>query len=672
MECPQHPVSAAQLAKRMAARQTVFRAAAEWTCAHAPKIREEILQKADLALQGKIRIGGSGQEYCDIGTPPAWKEIRTPDSHYGSDLNRMLHWDTLVKAFFLTGEGRYAQRLVMEALDWVKSCPRPPLPREGESLTNAFYGVDGEVVPWHCLNSGIRLFEFWRQLLEALAGTPFLSDEALTTLAYSMREQAEAIRSVSPRLFPDAHHNHYLMEMLGVLSFARLFPDLPDARDWGKAAAAELERCALAQLSEDGAQIEGCPSYHNGCQYWFCLARQYAADCGTPLSAEADARIRNGFRHAIYATRACGTEMPWGDSHPGFGHIGSALWGLYAFNDSTALAQAARFTPSEAFAERVAATLWQAPDLARFHSAAEAVVPSAIATTPAPSVDSGEDWPRIHWERNVKQVSLRTDWTQQALGLYFAAFSPGHYGFHGHSDPCGFDFCAYGAPLIIDSGCGAYYDSEQRRRSKSAAGHNMLTVSYREPFEYCSSFAYGPQKEGGIDWVREEPRFLAVQGFHRNYDPALHRRALLILDDRLLVVLDSVSELFWLSSVQLYFQLPFETVDALPEGGVRSCGDGVNVAVVTDSELRLAVPPYRLHPESDAPRITTARFDDLNPEHRTALCHATVIAPARAGKELPAIKVEPCRGTPECWECVFTVDSTTYALEWRPDGIVLR
>ena len=647
------------------ARRAQLRAAAAWLCANAPDIRDAILRTAESARCGNVTISGSCGEPCDIGTPPAWKEIRTRDSHYGSDLHRMLHWHALLNAFLMTEDARYAQRVVMEAQDWIASCPRPPLPQNREESLASFYGVSAEVVPWHCLNSGIRLFETWRFMLEVLAGTEHLPQDALSAIGWSMRGQAEAIRAVSPKLFPDAHHNHYLMEMLGVLSWARLFPDMPDAREWGTFAASELGRCALSQLVEDGAQVEGCPSYHSGCMYWFCLARQYAADCGTPLCAEADARIRNGIRWAVQATRPFGEDVPWGDSHAQTGFLRSAFLGYVAFGDTEPLAMAARFVPPEALRKAVVGHLWDAPDPDGLVRMIEA---PGFSTQCAP-------WPATAWQRGVNQVSLRAAWEPAAAGVFFACYTPVHYGNHAHIDPCGFEFSALGRTLLMDPGCAAYFANETRRRIKSATAHNMLTVNFREPFDYCSSFAYAPQKEGYIDWVSEGALHRAAQGRHTCFDPAMHRRAVVLVDGRLLVVLDDVTELYWLSSVQLYFQLPFATVRKT-ERGFFTEEAGVNLALATAGDAVFGEAPVRT--EADAAvgiehPFTTIRFDDWGTSQRTERMYATAALPVEAGRAAGNIHV----GIPQMERCDDGIhvrvdaDGQAYRIIWTDTGVTV-
>ena len=659
------PMSPEAARTRLAARRLMLEKAADWINRHEPAMRAGILAAADLAMEGLIPIDGSeGKPFC-VGNPPAWKEIRTADNHYGCTLNRMPHWSGLLQAYLLTGDLRYARKAADEAENWIDTCPRQPLPQNHEERFG-FYGMAAERVSWHCLNSGIRLFESWRRMLEALSSTEALPPALLGKIARSMREQAEAIRAVSPYLFPEAKHNHYLMEMLGVLSYARLFPEMPEAGDWARHAAGELGRCALAQLEPSGAQSEGCPGYHNGCMYWFCLARQFASECGIPLGEEADRRISNGTRHAVYATRPFGEDLPWGDSYPRQGFVTSALWAGISFGDWEPLVQSLRFTPRETVRRVCLASAWDLPDLPS--------VLDRIADPPRGISTAG--WPRVEWQPEVKQASLRTGWDSDALGVFFACHTPVHYGNHGHADPNGFEFSAHGIVLLADPGCCAYFESETRRRVKAAASHNMLTVNFREPFEYCSSFAYAPQKEGGIDWVKESSLLLAVQGTHRNYEPAIHRRAVALVDGRFLLVLDEVADLFWLSSVQLYYQLPFEKVEVTADGsGAGSRAAGVHVQLSVSAGMACTTPPGWTMPDLAAGLergFTTVRFDDHGASHAKVRAYATLVVPRLAEEEERPLERPEVDGSPACWRIRLRVADRAYEGKWSADGLAVN
>ena len=69
-----------------------------------------------------------------------------------------------------------------------------------------------------------------------------------------------------------------------------------------------------AQVDEQGAQIEGCPSYHNGCVFWFAMVMVYSRKYGFELPASYTERFAKMPLYALYATRPNGTNVPWGDT----------------------------------------------------------------------------------------------------------------------------------------------------------------------------------------------------------------------------------------------------------------------------------------------------------------------------------------------------------------------
>ena len=127
--------------------------------------------------------------------------------------------------------------------------------------------------------------------------------------------QTKILRKVSPLLWPKADHNHFLMECLGILTTALYFPELREAEEWKSFAIDGIERCCLAQLTEDGGQIEGCPSYHNGCMFWFGLAVVLAKRFHFKFSDQYMELFRRNLDYSIYSLRPTGKCVPVGDSH---------------------------------------------------------------------------------------------------------------------------------------------------------------------------------------------------------------------------------------------------------------------------------------------------------------------------------------------------------------------
>ena len=106
---------------------------------HIPDLKNNIIREADLALEGMLILPGSGGSPVFVGNPPMWKENPTPqkDREAVFVLNRMGHWKTLVEAFMLTGDGRYASKVTTEFKNWVQVCQRPAIPVSSAGVYSA-------------------------------------------------------------------------------------------------------------------------------------------------------------------------------------------------------------------------------------------------------------------------------------------------------------------------------------------------------------------------------------------------------------------------------------------------------------------------------------------------------------------------------------------------------
>ncbi len=156
---------------------------------------------------------------------------------------------------------------------------------------------------------------------------------------------------------------------------------------------------------------------------------------------------------------------------------------------------------AEAVRARCVESVWE-----DFGSSGMLAANDKIAATP------GEIFlPVDSWQKDLKQVMLRTDWSHEALSVFFACRTPVNNA-HAHIDPMSFDFTAHGRPLIIDPGRFTYREDADRRDFKSAVCHNTLIINEREPFAYLGSWEYGGAEAGGY---RGGPSTTGVQGRHR-------------------------------------------------------------------------------------------------------------------------------------------------------------
>lgn len=535
-----------------------------------PEMAAQTLRLADEAMRGMLVLPGTGPELHFVGSPPLWQDNPPDDSEYTFHLNRMHHWKTLAEAYTLTGDVRYAEKVVAEWLDWIDTNPCPALRGpDGAYQLSRFEKRS----TWRALEVGIRGYRTWPLVLELLLDSGCITPAFLSRLLACVQLHCRVLYEISPRLWPKADHNHYLMENLGLLTFACQFPELADSEQYREAAQRGLDRCIDVQCTPCGAQIEGCPSYHNGCVLWFALRIVLADQYGLQVPQEYCQKVRGMLRHSIEATRSCGGNFPWGDSHSSEKEtMALAAVACYmAFGDWRDLARARWFYPHSTLVTELRDHLWRLRSLERLggdlaRADAEPLRPDA---------------PCFVWQKDVGQVYLRSGWDKESLSVMTGCRTPVQNK-HAHIDAGGFDFTACGQPLVTDPGIYTYAEGEARHHFKGSLWHNCLTVDGKDMWEYRGSWNYGPQKPGAIVWAQSGPGLAYAVSRHSNYEPVTATRVLALVQDSWLLVLDKAQGLAAGQRVEVGFHLDRTEVLSERDGVLTQRAGAPNVRLVGD------------------------------------------------------------------------------------------
>lgn len=328
-------------------------------------------------------------------------------------LNRHHIWVALARAYWATGEEKYAKEFVFQLNDWVRKCPVPD-----DS------GNQGET--WRTIEQGIRMGQMWPEVFYRFLTSPSFDDESIVTMVKSMAEHAQHLMKFYTT------GNWLTMECNGLMHVGVLFPEFKDAAEWRKTAMDRLYTELDKQVYPDGAQIELTTGYHQVALWNFEGAWQIAHLNGVEVPKDYTVKMEKMFDYNLDAS------MP-DESLPGLNDASRIdLHGIFG--------QSLEFFPDRKDYK------WMA---------------TAGKEGTKPTVGSIA----LPWSGHMV---MRTGWDPNDLYMLFDA-GPFGYG-HQHEDALSFVIYAYGKYMLVDPGTYPYDSSEWRKYVLSTRAHNTIMV----------------------------------------------------------------------------------------------------------------------------------------------------------------------------------------------------
>ncbi|NOU66163.1 hypothetical protein GC096_19170 [Paenibacillus sp. LMG 31461] len=611
------PISTRELLANLQSRLEPMKLKSAYISEHMPELARETIANAEEAYKGMIILPGTGGVREFVGNPPCWLERRHNDNEFLWQLNRMTHWQEMLEAYSLTRDDKYGRKVIEEMLDWMETV------EIHEDMADYPVGYFSQCHPLRALELGIRCYKTWPLVLEHLGHTDMFTEEVLEKYLVAVYKQIKILRKVSPLLWPKADHNHFLMECLGILTTALYFPELKEAEEWKSFAIDGIERCVSAQLTEDGGQIEGCPSYHNGCMFWFGLAVVLAKRFHFQFSDRYMELLRKNMDYSIYSLRPTGKCVPIGDSYANHLAVLGAVYGYMALDDPIWLGLAANLIDYQLIVQEASKHVWRALDVKKLHDDLRALQDKQVECVKLTTF----------WNRTLHQAIIRSGWDSKALSFLFTCRSPVQNE-HAHIDLMSFDFTALGKNMVCDPGFFCFRDDEDRRQFKSTNFHSTLLIDERDHFEYLGSWKYGPQKPGGIYNVEDRGFYQVASAYHLNYEPVVHHRHIALVDDHMLVIADQVEGLDQ-QDVERYFHLDFTEVE-VGSDAIIATSDIANLAIYSYPSEEVNLLPGRLSDGNDVARAATrVRFHGKQSGTATYL---TVLVPYK-GDQRPVLDI---------------------------------
>ncbi|HZH71768.1 MAG TPA: alginate lyase family protein [Mariniphaga sp.] len=195
-----------------------------------------------------------------------WNTRPVPDMEWVWQLNRMSFWESMGRAYWQTGDEKYAREWAAQLIDWTLKNPND----------------EEHKYAWRSIEAGIRGYR-WTGIFQRFIDSPSFTPEVLVAFLNSCYDHAEYLMTKYT-----TRSNWGLMEAEGMAFIAMTFPEFADAEKWRNEAFRRLNNEINIQVYPDGHQRELAMGYHLGCIGWFMrtyeLARLNGIEDAFPVS----------------------------------------------------------------------------------------------------------------------------------------------------------------------------------------------------------------------------------------------------------------------------------------------------------------------------------------------------------------------------------------------------
>ena len=379
---------------------------------------EQDLRYADDALK-HVFVGQPSYPGHFCGDDIDWYTSPVADREWLWQLHRMVFWDAMGRAYWHTGDEKYAREWCLQFADWARKNPH--------DAQHAY--------AWRSIEAGLR-GSTWIEVFQRFLDSPAFTPDILVTFLDSLSEHARFLQATYTQ-----KSNWGLIEAQGLAFIAMVFPEFKDADAWRAEAIRRLVAEIDGQVYPDGMQRELSLDYHIGCIYWFLRPYELAVTNGRKQEFPA------GYNRRIEQMSAVIMQLAFPDATtPQFGDGWTGKAGKL-----------------ESPLRRFAAPFHRKDLLYVASGGKEGTPPAATAYA---LEQSG-------------LYSLRSSWDTNAICLVLKCGPDG--GWHSHPDNGTFELYAGGRHLMPDSGCYIYSGDDQGRRwFRQTAVHQTLTLDGRD------------------------------------------------------------------------------------------------------------------------------------------------------------------------------------------------
>ncbi|HEX9426046.1 MAG TPA: alginate lyase family protein [Pyrinomonadaceae bacterium] len=436
-----------------------------------------------------------------------WSQLNFLDARIAGDkkitweLNRHQYFLTLGRAYWLTGNERYAEVFVSHVTSWMDQNPPKLGINWASSLEIAFRSIS------------------WLWALQFFEKSPSIDPAVLLRMVKFLYLNASHLETYLSTYF--SPNTHLTGEALGLFYIGLLLPEFRDAKRWYERGLQILISQLPRHVKPDGVYFEQSSYYHRYTTDFYTHLAVLLRINAMRLPQELEPKLELLLDHLMHITRPDGTSPFFGDDDGGR----LVLLDDRPANDFRSLLStgAVLFNrPDYKFVAGAAAeeTLWLlgAAGLRTFD-----LIP---AQQPA---EESVEFPEGGY------YVMRDDWSSTANYLLFDC---GPHGVancgHAHADALSIELAADGRTLLVDPGTFTYTGGKEIRDwFRSSVAHNTLTVDRKSSSILADTFSWKTATPcERMAWIEHE-RFTYVCGRHFGYEhlakPGTHTRTILFL-----------------------------------------------------------------------------------------------------------------------------------------------
>ena len=513
-----------------------------------PQAERQILETADLIAEGTFNL--LGLRKLKLGNKIDWhlepiSGKRTPLRHWSQlnyldatvagdkkiiwELNRHQYFFTLGRAYWLTGDERYAKVFVSHITSWMNQNPPKLGINWASSLEIAFRSIS------------------WLWALRFFADSPSLSPDLLVRVSKFLYLNASHVETYLSTYF--SPNTHLTGEALGLFYIGLLLPEFKDAARWRNLGLEILVSQLPRHVQPDGVYFEQSSYYHRYTTDFYIHLAILLRLNGLAPPPELEPRLKLLLDHLMYITRPDGTTPFFGDDDGGR----LVFLDQRPANDFRSLLStgAALFNRSDykfVAGEVAEETLWLL-GVKGLHNFDQ--------ITPQPPAKESVAFP------NGGYYVMRDGWSRTANYLIFDC---GRHGTancgHAHADALAIELAANGQTVLVDPGTFTYTgDRSLRDWFRTSMAHNTLTVDRQSSSVPAESFSWKTHTAcQPLAWIDQE-RFTYVYGRHNGYQSSAqtgtHTRSILFLKHNYWIIRDRV-ELTAKHQIDLWFHFDSE------------------------------------------------------------------------------------------------------------------